>query len=259
MTLSLAVSPRRVVKVLLAAIACLVAANVVTQVARFSLDSAAVTKLARVFDVSEEANLPTWYQSATLLMCALLIAVIVSVQKAESGRYLRHWRLLVLTFLYLSIDEVAALHDRLTNPLKAVLDVGGGLFFAWVIPASVAVVLFVLAYLKFFLHLRPATRRLVALACLLYVGGALGMEVVNGAFADANGTLNLRYELLTTVEETLEMLGVTTFAFALLTDLGQYVRGVGARGDGALHGALVEPPLRSSAGARRRSDIPLSE
>jgi len=231
---------------LVVAVLFLIVANVVTQVARFSLDSGAATKLARLFDASEEANIPTWYQSATLLLCALLMTVIVSVQKSEGGRYLRHWRLLTLTFVYLSIDEVAALHDRLTNPLRAALDVGGGLYFAWVIPAAFAVVVFALAYLKFFLNLRPATRRLVLLAGMLYVGGALGMEIIDGAYADSYGTGNLGYELLTTIEETLEMLGVTAFVFALLTDLELYVHGAETRGDSASRKGLTEPALLSS-------------
>lgn len=244
MRLSLAVSPKRVVKVLALAMLCLIVANVATQVARFSLDSEAVTKLAAVFDLSEEVNLPTWYQSATLLMCALLMAVIVAVQKAEGDRYLAHWRGLGLIFLYLSIDEVAALHDRTTEPLRAAFDLGGGFYFAWVIPAAVLVTIFGVAYLKFFLHLQPRTRRLVLLAGVLYVGGALGLEVIGGFYADALGTANLGYELVTTVEETLEMLGVITFAYALLVDLEQYVSGVRTHKAQRTE-TLVEPGLRS--------------
>lgn len=245
MKLSLAVSPRKILRVLLLAVLCLIVANIVTQFARFSLDSDAVTKFAGIFDASQELNIPTWYQSATLLMCALLMAVTVSVQRAEGSRYLRHWRFLVLTFLYLSMDEVAGLHDRLTNPLRAAFDLGGGFYFAWVIAAAVLVAVFVLAYLKFLLHLRPATRRLVLLAGILYVGGALGMEVINGFYADAYGTANLGYELLTTLEESLEMLGVVALVYALLIDLEQYVRGVGARAASVNQESLTEPALRS--------------
>jgi len=247
MTLSVAVSPRKVVRRLILAMVCLIIANVVTQIARFSLDSDAVTKFARVFDLSEEVNIPTWYQSTTLLICAMLLAIIVSVHKAEGGRYAFHWLVLALTFLYLSTDEVAALHDRLTDPLRSAFDLGGGFYFAWVIPAGVLVAVFAMAYLKFFLHLLPATRRVVLLAAMLYVGGALGMEVVSGFYADSFGTANLGYELLTTVEETFEMSGVIAFMYALLIDLEQYVHGEGGAGREATgQASTTEPGLRSA-------------
>jgi hypothetical protein len=48
-----------------------------------------------------------------------------------------------------------------------------------------------------------------------YVGGALGMEMIGGAYASAYG-YDAYYPVLTIVEETLEMLGILLFLHALL-------------------------------------------
>ena len=57
----------------------------------------------------------------------------------------------------------------------------------------------------------------------VYVGGALGMELVGGYYASGYGTQNLTYPYLATAEEVLEMIGATFFLRALmihLRDLG---------------------------------------
>ncbi len=213
----LSVPVRKIFWTLNFVILCLIVANIVTQVSRFSSRPNILAHLSSVFDVSTEANIPTWYQSTTLLLCAMSFAIIAVIKWAEHDGYRTLWGGLSLIFLYLSLDEGAALHDRVSKTLRPILNVGGIFHFAWVIPASILVIVFVVAYVKFWLSLPVKTRLLFLLAGALYVGGALGMEMINGAFADIYGTENLAYELLTTVEETFEMLGVSVLLYAVLS------------------------------------------
>jgi hypothetical protein len=61
------------------------------------------------------------------------------------------------------------------------------------------------------------------------VGGALGMEMVCGYYADAVGQRNLIYGLLASVEEILEMVGVIVFIYALLSYIGSYLENIDLR------------------------------
>ena len=69
------------------------------------------------------------------------------------------------------------------------------------------------------MHLPARERRWFLLSAALYVGGAVGMEMINGKFHETYGRRNVPYHLLTALEETLELAGVTVFTYALLTYL----------------------------------------
>jgi len=167
------------------------------------------------FDLDHEINIPTWYSSCTLLCCAVLLAAITVARKQAGCRYAVHWGLLALAFLFLSVDETANLHEILIVPLRRRLGAQGLLYFAWVIPGAVLVGAFALAYVRFLLELDKRTRYLFLAAGAAYVGGALGMEMVGGACADWYGLESMRYLAAMTVEESLEMLGIVIFLYAL--------------------------------------------
>ena len=56
---------------------------------------------------------------------------------------------------------------------------------------------------------------LFALAGLMYVGGAIGFEMVSWTYHPTDG-VDLRYVVLNLVEELLEMLGVAVFLVSLM-------------------------------------------
>ena len=60
-------------------------------------------------------------------------------------------------------------------------------------------------------------------AAVVYVAGALGVEALGGMYAETHGQRNLVYGLITTVEETLEMAGMSIAAFALLEYLRDHI------------------------------------
>lgn len=169
-----------------------------------------------LFNLSFEGNLPTWYSSLLLLVCALLLLLIAHLSAAAGLPYPRHWRVLGLIFLYISIDEAVMIHESLNAPLRSALAVGGIFYFAWVIPFAAFLLLLLLAYLKFLLHLPRRSGALFVLAGAVYVGGALGTELPIGAWYDAHGGDNLVYGLLNLGQESLEILGASIFCAALV-------------------------------------------
>jgi hypothetical protein len=74
-------------------------------------------------------------------------------------------------------------------------------------------------YLRFVLHLSPPVRDRVIVAGSLYVGGALGMEMVGAYYASTISTETIRYALSALIEETMEMLGIVLFIHGLLIQL----------------------------------------
>src|SRR3989442_9129819 len=179
----------------------------------------------RLFDLDAEANIPTWFSSALLLMCATLVAANAAAKWQTRGRYRVHWIVLSVIFLYLSVDETAIIHEMSIKPLRSMLHTTGLLYNAWIIPGIAATAIFVLAYLKFLLNLPPGTGLLFFVAGAVYVGGAVGVEALSGLYAVAHGEENLTYKLLTTIEESMEMLGLVIFINA---NLGYLRTGVGA-------------------------------
>ena len=183
-----------------------------------------------LFDLDAEINYPSWYSSFTLLFCGILLGIIAVAKKKQGDRYFRHWKALGFIFVFFSLDEILSLHEILIiNDLRKALHLGGFFYFIWVIPGAIFVVLTGLAYLKFLRHLPRKTRDLFLLAGSIYVGGALGMEMVCGYYADAVGQRNLIYGLMASAEEILEMVGVIVFIYALLSYIGSHLETIDLR------------------------------
>ena len=71
--------------------------------------------------------------------------------------------------------------------------------------------IFVLSYWRFLGHLPPTTRFRFILAGAVFVGGALGVELILGYWTDLHGSSNLGYAIIDWVEESMEMTGVGLF------------------------------------------------
>jgi hypothetical protein len=66
-------------------------------------------------------------------------------------------------------------------------------------------------------------------ADVIYVAGAIGMEILNGRYASEYGYDALQYAMLTLVEETLEMTGIALFIQTLLHYLESHIARCGIK------------------------------
>lgn len=172
--------------------------------------------LFRLFDTDGEGNIPAWYSSLSLLLCSILLLLIAIQESREKNRYANHWKGLAAMFFYMSMDEAVMIHELPSAPLHLAMKTSGLLYYAWVIPYSAVVLAVVVVYWRFLLSLPFETRRLFLHAGVLYVGGAIGMEMLGGAYHDAVGARNMTYTTISAIEEALEMTGVAVFLYALL-------------------------------------------
>jgi hypothetical protein len=145
------------------------------------------------------------------------LLVVAAGVRQTGAAFFRRWALLGLVFCFMSLDEAVELHEGLGRLVK----LGVVLYFSWVVPASIIVLLLGLAYLPFLKHLEPRTRWRFVLAGTLYVGGALVFELPLGWWAERAGTENLVYVLIDWVEESLEIFGATLFLVSLLSRLAE--------------------------------------
>ncbi|MFK5937894.1 MAG: hypothetical protein QM497_05785 [Sulfurimonas sp.] len=124
-----------------------------------------------------------------------------------------------MIFLFLSIDEMISIHENFTRITKLLVDTTGLLYYAWIIPYGIALIIFILTYSKFLLHLPKNIMLLFILSGSIFVLGAIGIEMFGGENVELMKGSNdsLHYAVLYTIEETLEMLGIALFIYTLLT------------------------------------------
>lgn len=196
--------------------AVVVVLGLIGQIIRYTTGHAWVYGFVPKTNLNGEANIPAYFSSIILLAASALLAVIGVTHKTSGAVYWRHWVGLALIFLWLSLDEAAALHELATEPLQAALGTRGIFFYAWVIPALGLLAVFAVSFWRFYFHLPLDTRRRFTIAAVLYLGGGLGIEFIEAALADARGEGDFIYVLLVAAEEMIEMAGVIVFIDALL-------------------------------------------
>jgi hypothetical protein len=167
--------------------------------------------LVCLLSLSDEQNLPTWYSSMLLFACGASLLFTAAAVRRARGPFLRRWQLLGVLFIYLSLDEAVQLHER----LNGLLPLHGAFHFSWIIPVAILLVPLGVAYLGFLAHLPAPIRWRFVIAGVVYVTGALAMEVPLGIWAERHGEDNLGYVLIDWVEETLEMSGAGMFLVAI--------------------------------------------
>jgi len=219
--LTLVIPRNRLVWGLSATAGLLLVAHLLTSLNRyvFGLTFFGANDLYVLFDMWDEVSIPSWYSVTLLLLASGVLTIIAAGKRASGDRYARHWVVLALIFLAMSIDDAADVHGHTSYTLHAMFDTGGFLAYAWVIPAAALVALVGIAYLRFLFHLPPATRWRVVVAATVFVFGALVMESFEARYDTLHGVENMPYRLMVGVEETLENAGIILFIATMLSYL----------------------------------------
>jgi hypothetical protein len=170
-----------------------------------------VERLVGFLSLSYEQNLPTWYASSLLLVCALLLVAIGRDARRRDRRFAIAWFALGTGFAVMSLDEASELHEQ----LYGVVDGGDLVYFDWIIPAGAAVLLLAIAFVPFLRTLPSRRRRDFVVAGALYLGGAVVMELPLGWWTAAHGTDSAGYALIDWIEESMELAGASWFLLAL--------------------------------------------
>jgi hypothetical protein len=198
------------------------------QISIYVFGHAGLLGLVGLFDLDQEANLPSWYSASVLLICSAVLGLITAAKRHAGDRYTRHWAVLALGFLYMSADEEAGLHE-IIGPLFA--GVGhwltqhvSGYFnylsaypvYTWVLPATAAAAVIFVSYVRFLLDLPRRTSVRFVLSGMIFLGGAMGVEILEARHTLYYGQHDPVYGAMVLIEETMEMAGIALFLVSLI-------------------------------------------
>lgn len=171
----------------------------------------------RHFSLDGELNVATWY-SSTLMLGAFLLAL--AVWRNEHDRRQRpYWLAIGLLMLAMSIDETASFHESFITLLQPLAAYSDFLHFAWVVIGAPFVLLFAACTAPFLLRLeRGLAARMVA-AGVLFVFGALAMEMIDAAIQVRLGAESVAYRAGVVIEDAFELLGMSLFVATLAAHL----------------------------------------
>lgn len=211
----------------------LIFASIATDSAYYltGFSSVLLSKFVKIFSLDLELNVPNFFSMLLLLFAALLLAFITVIKRKQTASYIWHWAILSFGFFFMAFDEIASIHEKLIEPMQAILgkEQLGILYFAWVVPGIALVLFLAFIFLRFWWNLPAKTRFAFLIAATLYIGGAIVLELIGGSHFEIYGKDNLTYILLTTVEESFEIVGVIIFIRALLGYIADTYREVEVR------------------------------
>lgn len=221
----ISVVPSRVARWLCAALLVLLVAHGFGLFLTYGLGYSHALGYVPLFNIATEANIPTYFASGLLMTSAILFVLLWRIGKSGE-RDCRVWLLLSVIFAFLAVDEVAMIHEKFIEPVRATLGTGGFLYFAWIVPYAVAVVTIALYATPAIWRTGPRFIKLFGTAAALYLGGAIGVEMIGGSYYEASAFdpdaayVDLNYRLIQSLEETLEFAGVIVLIYTLLTLIG---------------------------------------
>lgn len=183
-----------------------------------SFDNRITEVFIEKFSLEEEGNFPSFFSAVLLLVAAGSFLVISQgTSYLKDNRDWKYWLGLVFVFVFLSLDEATQLHEKLdTDLIWSSYDATGLLAWPWVIIYAALVTIFAVLYLRFWLRFSRQFRIYYVLAAVVYVGSALGFEMLEALVYTTRGGYTLTYIILTSVEEMLEMAAIT---FLIYTNL----------------------------------------
>lgn len=190
---------------LLVIVGSLLAIHLLLQYDRFTSERTP-WEIQQLFDLDEEQSVPNWYSSAALGFAALLAAGIASRVRRLALADAARWGAVAWVLFYLCFDEVAGVHETV-NSLSTI---------AWTIPFGLLALVIGAWMLPWVMRLPVATRNGFIFSGVLYVMGAVGIELLTSQFFDESNKRQFSYALYTVAEEGLEMLGAVLTIRTLL-------------------------------------------
>ncbi len=162
--------------------------------------------LRELFDVDEEESFSTWFSAMILFGASFLLFLIARASTFKKEKFSKHWYGLAIGFGFLSMDEVVGLHETF-NTITEV---------AWTVPFTYLAAIIFAIYWKFLVYLPSKYKRRFLTAGGIFLSGGLLVEHLADYYVDLYEMDNFGYQLLTSFEESLEMIGVILFIKALL-------------------------------------------
>lgn len=221
------INPKKVFFGLLAIIAMLFVLHVTSFVTFTLLEMQELERFFVKTNFDREKNLPAIFSSINLFAASILLAVI-GFTRLKISTIKTFWFILSVAFLFVGLDELLRIHEGLGNQISAKTEVSGIFYYSWIIPYGIAVLVLGIFVVKPLFKLPAETQKGFIVSAVIFLSGAVGMEMFTGWYVTTN---NLENEpilfmpktfVFYTIEELLEMIGVTYFIYVLLVFYKKY-------------------------------------
>jgi hypothetical protein len=135
-----------------------------------------------------------------------------------------YWAGLAFVFAFLAVDEGFEVHEHIAKFAATWLGMHELRVYAWLIPYALGGIAFLIVYARFLLQLPRIDALRILRAGIVYVAGAGVAETIGALYVHMYHTEHaLGYDIETAIEESLEMVGVIMFIYALLKYIDAYV------------------------------------
>lgn len=196
--------------------AILIAASVLQDLRLYLLLGGDISSKIWLLDPDSEESISTWL-SILLAFYVALITYRCGADAMRSGaRFGTHWFILSALFILVAFDDFAGLHEKMSSLLSNRSGPAGIFYNAWALPAGIISLAGLALFTPFVLSFAWRIALLMLLSAALFLGGAVGLEMIGGSVYEAMGPENLRYRALTNTEEALELAGLLLFTYAVL-------------------------------------------
>ena len=210
------ITPRRISVFFSMVIVALTIVHAAGQLSRFFLGDGYLHGLVPMFTFGSEHNVPAYYSALAILFCALLLAIIATGERKREIQGAGYWWGLAAIFFFLALDEALALHESLIAPTQMLLGVSSDRYFVWILPYAMIMLVLAVPYARFIFSLAASTRRRFILAGVVFLSGAVGLEIVGGLYYEARGEGSIIFVVVESLEDLLEMAGIVIFIHALM-------------------------------------------
>lgn len=197
---------------------CIISIYILFQIIAISNPQFSQTYIFNFFDIGAEVNLPTFF---SVLLLVLLSAGTFILGKLHEKKDTFIWMSFSALLMFLALDEFAQIHEQFTEMFQHLLSADGFLFFAWVIPYGIALIVLSFFYIPFLLKLPKKTKMYLLLGAGIFVLGAIGFEMI-GAKLYQPGTPSGMYIVVSSIEEILEITGLLIALKGVVHSIGHH-------------------------------------
>jgi len=228
MKLIITPEPKKITHFLYKIVAIVILIGLLTSFAKNIFNLPGNSAIVRFFNLNGEANIPSLYSASAIWFCSALIWFIYKEEKKLQNKGAAFWKWLCFVFIFLGFDELLAIHEKtksiaifFSNYIQL-----PKMYLYWTILYGILLLFFAIYFFRFYFSLKKITRIRFTIAGIVFVGGAVGMEILGGLYEKRilGGGLydtQVGFEafgmgIIIAIEEGMEMVGIVLFIRALL-------------------------------------------
>ncbi|HEV7329675.1 MAG TPA: hypothetical protein VGN63_01445 [Flavisolibacter sp.] len=216
--------PARVTSTLLKVVGGLLLAGLTCLYLQFGLGLENGLGFVPLFDLNGEYNIPAFYSASAIWFSAALLSFIYRQEKKNGNAKAYYWRHFSYLFIFLGVDELASIHEIFGRFAPMIWERFPWLQISrkWIIPFSPVVLAMAVYFFRFYLQLSRENKTRFTIAGLVFLAGAVGIEIFGEWYANLNGMPPVFRGFSAVAEEGCEMLGIVLFIRALLIHIRQF-------------------------------------